>query len=168
MSLNKIKSLFLWNTSQNGSNPPEITRFEIFESLTPLEASIVERIAYRRSFKPGERIVNEGDAAVGLYLLQSGEVKIFKTIKNRQIELATMQEGSFFGELTLLKERKRSATIIATEPTEVLCLFRPDFLDILKNNPSICAKFLPRFCTTILNRINNMYDEIQKVSSESE
>ena len=122
----------------DNKNAGEITRFQIFESLSQLEASIIERSIYRRRFKPGERIVNEGDAAVGLYLVKSGEVKVYKTVKNKLIELATLPEGSFFGELTLLKERKRSATVIAIEYTEVLCLFRPDFLDILDQHPAIC------------------------------
>ena len=148
-------------------NTSEITRFKIFESLTPLEAGIIERAVYRRSFKPGERIVSEGDAAVGLYLLNSGEAKVYKTIKNKQIELATLSDGSFFGELTLLKERERSATIIAVEHTEVLCLFRPDFLDILENHPPICKKFIPQFCETLLERINNMHEAIRKLRSDA-
>ncbi|MCH7782365.1 cyclic nucleotide-binding domain-containing protein [candidate division KSB1 bacterium] len=167
MIWNKLKFLIPWTSGEDTSHSSEITRFEIFQSLTPLEAAIIERILYRRTFNPGERIVNEGDAAVCLYLLKSGEVKVLKEVKNRQIELASMREGSFFGELTLLKERKRSATVIATDKTEVLCLFRPDFLNLLENHPSICAKFISGFCETILDRINNMYDVIHKLNNDT-
>ena len=167
MNWNKLKFLIPWTSEEDISNSSEITRFEIFKSLTPFEAAIIERILYRRTFDPGERIVNEGDAAVCLYLLKKGEVKVFKEVKNRQIELVSMQEGSFFGELTLLKERKRSATVIATDKTEVLCLFRPDFLKLLENHPAICAKFISGFSETILDRINNMHNAIHKLNNES-
>ncbi len=142
------------------NNQGDIIRFRIFNSLSPLEASIVERRAYRRSFGPGDMIVKEGDAAIGLYLLKSGEAKVYTVVKSRQIVLAHLVSGSFFGELTLLKERQRSATVIAVEKTEVLCLFRPDFLNILKHYPSICGKFLPVFSETILERIYEKYKEI--------
>lgn len=167
MNLNRLRKLFHRKQNQNNKNTGEISRFEIFKSLAPLELEIIERSVYRRRFKPGERIVNEGDASVCLYLLNSGEVKVYKTIKNEQIELATLSAGSFFGELALLKERNRSASVIAVENTEVLCLFRPDFLDILKHHPSICAKFLPRFCKTILERINRMHEQIHKLQHGS-
>ena len=163
MNLGWLRRLFHLEQIHSNKNTSEISRFEIFESLAPLELEIIERSIYRRKFKPGERIVNEGDAAVGLYLVNSGEVKVYKTVKNEQIELATLSAGSFFGELTLLKERKRSATVTAVDNTEVLCLFRPDFLNILRQHPSICAKFLPRFCKTILGRINHVHGQIHKL-----
>lgn len=167
MNLSWLRKLFHRKQTHSNKNTSEISRFEIFKSLAPLELEVIERSVYRRRFKPGERIVNEGDASVCLYLVNSGEVKVYKTIKNEQIELATMAAGSFFGELALLKERKRSATVIAVENTEVLCLFRPDFLDIIKQHPSICAKFLPRFCKTILERINRMHEQIHKLQYDS-
>ncbi len=141
----------------------DILRFEIFKSLSPLEASIIERNVYRRRFRAGEIIVNEGDAATGLYLVHSGEIKVSKTVKGRQIELVKMSGGSFFGELTLLKARQRTASVVAIEHSEVLCLFRPDFLNILNNYPAICTKFLPNSSNTILNRICHMYEEIRKI-----
>ena len=163
MNMKRLRELFHRKQINSDINTSEISRFDIFKSLAHLEAAIIERSVYRRRFKPDERIVSEGDAAVGLYLVNSGEAKVYKTIKNEQIELATLEAGSFFGELTLLKERKRSATVIAVDNTEVLCLFRPDFLDILKQHPSICVKFLPRFCETVLERINHMYEQIYKL-----
>ena len=140
-----------------------IIRFNLFRSLTPLEAGIIERSVYKRKFKAGERIVQEGDAAVGIYLINTGEVKIYKSIKNRQIEIAVLTAGSFFGELTLLRESPRTATVTAAEPTELLCLFRPEFLEILHHYPAICAKFLPNFSQVIIERINNMHAELQKL-----
>ncbi len=145
------------------NQPNDILHFEIFKSLSPLGASIIERNVYRRRFRAGELIVNKGDAAIGLYLVHSGEVKVYNTVKGRQIELAKMSGGSFFGELTLLKARQRTASVIATEHTEVFSLFRPDFLDILNNYPAICTKFLPNFSENILNRICHMYEEIRKI-----
>jgi len=140
-----------------------ISKFDIFRNLSVLETKIIERNVYKRVFKSGELIVNENDAAVGIYLIESGEVKVYKTFKNKRIELATLSAGSFFGELTLLMERKRTATVIATEPTVLLCLFRPEFLELLRQYPTLCSKFLPRFSEIIIDRIYNMYAELQSI-----
>jgi len=142
-----------------------IDQFDIFNTLTPLETAIITRSAYTRTFKPGECIVREGDIGVGIYLIASGEVKVLKSMKGRQVEIAALSAGSFFGELTLLKEKPRTATVVAIEPTELYCLFRPEFLALLHQNPSICGKFLPAFLTAIMDRIREMYGELRKISS---
>lgn len=141
----------------------KISQFEFFKNLTPLEAGIIERAIYTRTFKTGERIVNEGDAGVVLYLIASGEVKVLKTLKNRQVELAVFSEGSFFGELTLLLEQPRSASVVASEPTTLYCLFRQDFMDILSHYPSLCQKFLPDFSRIIMDRIQDMHEELRNL-----
>ncbi len=143
--------------------PDSITRFSIFNSLTSLEAGVISRSAYRRLYKSGERVVNESDAAVGIYLIESGSVRIYKSVRNEFIELATLSSGAFFGELTLLQERPRTATVISAEPTSLLCLFRPEFLEILNNYPAICSKFLPSFSSVLIERVRNMYSELEKL-----
>jgi len=142
-----------------------ITKFEIFKSLSELETGIIRRSVYRRSYKAGEPIVREGDAAAGLYLIEKGEVKVYKSLKNRQVELSVLSAGSFFGELTMLSERPRTATVIAVEPTDLLCLFRPEFLEILRHYPAICAKILPGFSRILIDRIDNMHGEISKLKT---
>ena len=50
--------------------------------------------------------------------------------------------GEFFGELSLFDEERRTARVVAVEPTEILALFRAEFLSLLERNRSIGAKIL--------------------------
>ncbi|MCP4724572.1 MAG: cyclic nucleotide-binding domain-containing protein [bacterium] len=168
MDTEKLKSLFQFKDSSKLNGNSEINNFLIFDNLNAHEAAIIERHLYRRLYKAGERIVKEGDAAVVLYFLSSGSAKVVKSAGNKQIELAALKPGAFFGEISLIEEQQRSATVIAVESSEVLCLFQPDFTSILKKHPSIFTKFLEKFTPILLNRINNMNKEIQKLRNNEE
>lgn len=148
------------------SRHESILDFEIFRNLSYLEAGIISRSVYRRTFSAGQIIVREGDAAAGIYLIESGSVKIYKEVKHKQVELTTLDTGSFFGELTMLNDRHRTATVVSTVRTELLCLFRPEFLEILHNYPAICTKILPAFSSVLVDRLERMYVEIEKLRNK--
>ncbi|MFC1492538.1 cyclic nucleotide-binding domain-containing protein [candidate division KSB1 bacterium] len=163
MDTEKLKSLFQFNDRSKIKCDSEINNYLIFDNLNAHEAAAIERHLYRRQYKAGERIVKEGDAAVVLYFLSSGSANVVKSAGNKQIGLASLKPGAFFGEISLIEEQKRSATVIAVEPSEVLCLFQPDFTSILQKHPSIFTKFLEKFTPILLERINTMNEEILKL-----
>lgn len=68
-------------------------------------------------YKTGQIIFEEGYPADGVYFICSGKVKITKNRNNKETELATLGEGSIFGEMAFIDERPRSATVIAIEDT---------------------------------------------------
>ncbi len=162
MVLEKIKNLFPNDNNNTEIRVSEITRFKIFEDLTVSEASVIEKKMYRRFYKPGELIVKEDDAAIVIYFIIDGEAKVRKNVDHRQVELATLKSGSFFGEISILGDQKRSATIISAKKTEVLCLFEPDFENILLNHPVISEKVLSKFTQEMAERIIRMKKEINR------
>lgn len=68
-------------------------------------------------FKTGAVIFEEGYPADGVYLICSGQVKVIRNRAGTEITLATLGEGSIFGEMAFINARPRSATVIATEDT---------------------------------------------------
>lgn len=161
--LNKIKLSFNFNKVSEEENSNDIIEFQLFKNLTPREADIVKRISHLRKFKLGECIVNEGDAGVCIYLIRSGEAKVFRSYNNKQIELATLSEKSFFGEFSFSNEKKRTATVVATNKLEVYCIFIPDLMKIFENNPTIFSKFLPNISKIISTRIKSTQIEINNL-----
>ncbi len=157
----KIRSIARFNNEDIVKRDFEITDFQIFDNLYPHESAIIERHLYRRRYKPGERIVKEGDAAVVLYFLSTGSANVVKSAGSKQVELAVLKPGAFFGEISLIEDQKRSATVIAVESSEVLCLFQPDFISILHKHPSIFSKFLEKFSAIMLERIKKMDNEVK-------
>jgi len=98
----------------------------------------------KRQFATGDVIVKEGEQAVGFFYLLSGRVEVVKGAEGSSPKvLRTMGPGDFFGEMALLDNYLRSATVRALEDTECLQLWRWDFLYALRTNPQIAAEILP-------------------------
>ena len=88
-------------------------------------------------FADGEIIFQSGDVGSHLYIIIKGEVEV---IKNNKI-ITTLKEGEFFGEMALLSQKKRSATIKAKGPSKILSINKKDF-DVLTTHFSILKENL--------------------------
>ena len=92
------------------------------------------------SFKDGEHIIKEGDVESTFYLIRSGQVKVITTDKkdkSKSIELDTLGEGSFFGEVSMLTKMPRTATVSALGDVEVMSLTGEKFSEIAKEHPTV-------------------------------
>ncbi len=72
-----------------------------------------------RTYGDGECIVEEGDHSRDMFVIQTGRVRISKKVGERQVELATLERGDFFGEMSLLESLPRDATARAVGATEL-------------------------------------------------
>ena len=100
--------------------------------LNGLADSTLEQLASRAkhlTFISGDTIIGEGDRGDALYIISRGWVKVFK----EQEEIAELRDGDFFGEMALLGDQVRSASVIAVIPTDLLRLSRKDVL-VLAND----------------------------------
>lgn len=91
-----------------------------------------------RSFKAGDKIVSEGDMGIGFYLVLDGRAEVRKGGK----VLATLSKGEFFGEMSLIDEERRSADVVAVEPTRCFLLTPWMFTGMIKKNPGIAMGML--------------------------
>jgi CRP/FNR family transcriptional regulator, cyclic AMP receptor protein len=99
-----------------------------------LSDSVVEEYA------PKSSIFDEGGPGDSLYYIVSGEVSVrVKDDKGRQRRLTRLSAGDFFGELSLLDGRPRSATIVAMEQTQVRVIARDKFWRHAAENPIVAA-----------------------------
>src|SRR4051812_42626133 len=124
-----------------------LTRIRLFAGIDPSIAERLEERARRRSFRRGEVIFHKGDPGATLYVILSGQVKIILPSESgEEAVLGVLDEGEFFGELSLIDGRPRSATIMATLPTEVLVLHRDDFVAFIEANPRVSVDLLRTLC----------------------
>src|SRR5262249_3091052 len=96
--------------------------------------AIAERFRPRR-FGKGAHIIDEGAAGGGLYLILVGEVVVVHATGEKETELGRLGEGSYFGEMSLLKGGMASASVRATRMTEVVQLPPRDFYEIVSQHP---------------------------------
>ena len=111
--------------------------------------------------KPGDIIFRDGDTGEEMFIIQKGKVGIFKNTPNGEVQLAELAVGSFFGEMALMGNPKRSAAAKALTDLELLVINKELFEFQLNKIPSW---FVTLFKTTIdrLRHANEMIKALQK------
>ncbi|MDR7482353.1 MAG: cyclic nucleotide-binding domain-containing protein [Armatimonadota bacterium] len=110
----------------------------IFATLPARELESVARSMRERTYEPGAVIVKEGDPGLGFFLITRGRVEVW----HHDHRIRELGPGEFFGEMALMEERPRSATVKAVERTTCLQLVRWDFRALLKENPDLAVRML--------------------------
>jgi CRP-like cAMP-binding protein len=91
-----------------------------------------------RRFPKGATIVEEGTPGDYMYVIREGRVKVTKLSDDgREKILQMLGEGAFFGEMALLDQAPRSATVKTLSPVRLLALSRVDFLSVLRRSPDL-------------------------------
>lgn len=112
--------------------------------LSSLDRKTIKRLADQgkhRSYEAGEVIIREGAPASALYIILSGKVH-FEVAEGGPAPVATAGPGDFFGELALIEEHPRSATVIADEPTECILFVAWEFTALLKEFPEMAVPLM--------------------------
>lgn len=115
-----------------------LARVPIFGNCTADEIHAIAAVAQESFFQPGQIIVTQGTPGQAFYLILAGRVEILRDDKS----LGAFGPGDFFGEMSLLDQAPRSATIKAIEQTQCLMLSSWDFKALLERHPSIAIKLL--------------------------
>ena len=115
-----------------------------------LDLSVFERFAV--TYESGDIIFCEYEPGDSFYLIQSGNVKIVKIFGSLEKTIDILHPGEFFGEMALLEEAPRSATIIADGPCKLLEFNKANFEILLKGNPQMALKLLRLFTKRIYDQ----------------
>ena len=115
----------------------------LFWDLSDKELGYISDKMISRTFDSGSYIFLEDSDGEQCFFVVEGSVKVTRLSKDgKEVILAMMGLGDFFGEMSLLDGRSRSANIISLEKTEVLTLNREDFLEVLQNYPNIAIQLI--------------------------
>jgi CRP/FNR family transcriptional regulator, cyclic AMP receptor protein len=113
-------------------------RIPLFADLSDPELQQVARLFKQRSFKDGETVAQEGSGGAAFYLIDSGEATV--TVGGRP--RSALGAGDYFGEIALIDEGARSATITAASELGCYGLTYWDFRPLVQENAAICWKLL--------------------------
>lgn len=122
----------------------ELEKNELFSSLSQSELSQVRSIARRVHLARGETIFSEGDYEKNIYIVETGQVEIFKRSPlHGEQSLAIMKNGDCFGEMAFFeKTATRSASARTLQASAVIIIEGQDFESLLSTHPSISLKLL--------------------------
>jgi CRP-like cAMP-binding protein len=120
-----------------------LRRIHLFADLTDRESDTILGVMREKSAPRGGAIFHQNDSGGGLYLILAGSVKISRTGRDgRDVTVAILAEGNFFGEMSLLDGQPRSASATAVLPSRLLVLDREHFQRHVLAQPRIVAKLL--------------------------
>jgi len=114
----------------------------LFQDLDKRHRATIAKTVFERTFEPGEAIVREGETGVGVFMIRKGKVEVTKNSGDETEHLNTLGPGDVFGEIALLTDMPRSATVRATEHTEVLGLTGWNFRAELQKSPDLAYQML--------------------------
>ena len=115
----------------------------IFSDLSDVELASISKKMTPYSYSKGEFIVMEEMEGQQCYFITHGSVKITRSSKEgREVILAILTAGEFFGEMSLLDGETRSANVLTLEETKVLALNRNDFMATLEEYPRVSIQLL--------------------------
>jgi CRP/FNR family cyclic AMP-dependent transcriptional regulator len=140
-------------------NPQILKRVPLFASFSDQQLASLLNCVQHRSYPRGSVIVRAGDETDSLYIILSGRVKVLiPDDQGREVILTMMGPHEFFGEMGLLDNQPRSASVEAIEPCEMLRITRSGFMSFLQGNFELAMLI-------IRNLVKRLRDADRKIES---
>ena len=102
-----------------------------------------------KEFNKDDIIIKEGDPGREMYIIKSGSVDVVKSDGDREIILATLSRGDFFGEMAILENIYRTATVKAKETSRLIVLTTGNFMIKLKKDPTFAFQIMQKMSRRI-------------------
>lgn len=126
----------------------------VFDSLSKRQIRKIHSIMHVRNFEKGEIVFRKGDPGVGLYIIRDGAVDLYNEFPDlTRMRITGLSTGDFFGEISLLNDSPRSATVVATCSSVLLGLFRHDLLELMNSDPVLGVKLVYRLSQIVAERL---------------
>ena len=120
-----------------------LSRVALFSLMKKKDLRRIAKLAKHHSYKKGEIIVREGARDGRLFIIISGEVEVIKGLgAGDENPLRILRSDNYFGEMALIDDHVRTASVVAKEETEVLSLYQWNIREEIKKYPSIAIELL--------------------------
>jgi CRP/FNR family cyclic AMP-dependent transcriptional regulator len=137
----------------------QIENVPLFANLAQAQLEPLRKDAVRQLYKAGETIFNHGDLPEHLYIVEEGVIDIVLPAKGEEIILASIEAGSFFGELSVFDSRPRTATARATADTSLICIPLTSIAALTNRSPTAARQFM----SVIIHRLRTADELLARV-----
>jgi CRP/FNR family cyclic AMP-dependent transcriptional regulator len=115
-----------------------------------------------KTLSDGEVIIRQGDAGDYMYEILDGQVEVLQDRGGKEVRLAILDKGDFFGEMAIFEKEKRSATVRAHGEVRVLTIDKKILLRRISEDPSLALRILEKMS----HRIRELDNEIVRLRTE--
>ncbi|TES90244.1 MAG: cyclic nucleotide-binding domain-containing protein [Candidatus Cloacimonadota bacterium] len=133
----------------------------LFKNLNDDEIEIVSKELKEKDFDVNVRVIEEKSVGDELYIIKKGKVEITLTRDDSVLVLAELGDYSFFGEMAILREKERSASVTTTEPCSFYILKRNKLLSLIDSHPKIAANIFMAIAGVLSDRIAKTNDNLE-------
>ena len=124
-------------------NKAFLRRVPLLATLSEAQLDQLAAASVRRSYPKGRTIVAEGEPSQSLYILLSGRAKVQRSdSEGKEVILAVIGSGEFFGEMSLIDDEPRSASVITLEHCDFMAINKDSFKAMLVQSPDVCMKIM--------------------------
>ena len=130
---------------------------ELFEGLTDAELAVLGERTVVRNYPKSTVILNEDDYADSLYIIVSGRVKVYCSDKSgKEYIMNTLEAGDYFGELALMDDDKRSASVRTLEKSTFCVVYKQDFAQAIDQHPGIARTLIRNLARRVRHLTNTV------------
>lgn len=162
-----MKVQYLWGNpftrkeDSSSSDLAFLSSVPIFDTLTNRQKQKLHSLIHVRHFNQNDIVFRQDDPGVGLYIIREGMVSVWREHDDlTRTKIAELSEGDFFGEMALLNDIARSATIVAEKPTTLFGLFRSDLLSLMDSDPKLGVRVVYQLAKIVAERLRNINDSL--------
>ena len=133
----------------------------LLSELEAAELAELEEAVNTRVYKKNSVVVSQGDDTDSLYLIVSGSVRVYVSDENgREVTLNTLHAGDSFGELALLSDQARSASVLTLEDSRFSVISKDDFLECMARCPQMSRQII----RSLIHRVVELTDEVSSLA----
>jgi CRP/FNR family cyclic AMP-dependent transcriptional regulator len=140
-----------------------LDKVELFGGLSEAQRDRLTERAVTRSYPKGAIVINEGDEAGTLFVVVGGSVKVYLSDEaGREVILSTLREGEHFGELALLDDTPRSASVATCEPCKLMLIQKSSLRELIASDPDASMQIM----RALAKRIRQLTDNVRTLALE--
>ncbi len=133
----------------------------LFANLPKKDLEALSQRAITKNYPKNTILISEGDETNSLFIIDSGKVKVFLSDQEgKEIVINVHGKGDYFGEIALLDDAPRSASVMTIEPCRVVLILKKDFEECLSQNPTIALCLLQ----DLTRRLRTLTDNVKSLA----
>jgi len=166
-------------TQQTSHEAGSLSGVRLLSNLTPEEIAAIERRCRWIDVRPGDEVVNKESDNRDIFFVVSGKVAIKNfSLSGREVAFATKDAGDYFGELSAIDGKQRSANVVAVEACKLAALEPQTFRELLESHPSVSLMVLEKMAAIVrdcderimdlatLSAYQRVYSQLLKMARE--
>ena len=141
-----------------------LRRITLFSGLPPAKLKLLAFTSDRVMYRMGEDLFHQGDIGDAAYVILSGNADVLVSTPNGQLKVAEVEQNSIVGEIAILCNTPRTATVKTTTPLEALRIRKDDFLKLLADFPEMAVEIM----RVLADRLSQTTSELTEARSRAQ